>query len=153
MTQPARVDTDYLLNPLPTHLQPSNGERSLLTCCDEADGQLRVWGQWWQENQDRGFGLGFPSVNVVERINQPSSGDLWDLPPMPFEVERVDEVVRLCPPELRVTAWRWYVSFDRMNEFACAKQVGRDLGRGVGKTLFKTWKSLLLIGVVEKGLV
>ena len=131
-------------------MKAGEGERSLLDCCDTADAQLRVWGEWWQENQDRGFGLGFPSVNVVERINQPSSGSLWDLPPMPFEVELVDDVVRGSPPELRAVAWRWYVSFDRVNEIGCAKQVGRDLGRGLGKTLLKKWRDLLLIGVVEK---
>lgn len=153
MTQPVRVDSNHVMNPLPSYLEPDRKERSLLSCCEEADAALIKWGVWWQVHQDRGFGLGVPSVNVIERINQPSAGDVWDLPPLPFEVEKVDEVVRACPPELRVVAWRWYVSFDRTNPKACARQVGRDLGRSLGRTLLKVWRDLLLIRVVEKEMI
>ncbi len=139
-------------NSLPPHLAV---ESDHVDCsgdwCAEAQAGLIEWGHWWAVNQDRGTGLGYPTITPFERLNHPSGPDYDALPVMPFAVERIENALLLPKPlpwHLRLLAWRWYVSYQRHNLPGCARSVGLSLQMGkLSPTRFKQWRGELLAAV------
>ncbi len=136
-------------NSLPPHLcvqdEQQNGD-----WCAEAQAGLIEWGHWWAVNQDRSYGLGYPTITPFERLNHPSNPAYDELPVMPFTVERIEQALLLPKPlpwHLRLLAWRWYVSYQRHNLPGCARGVGIALGKKIGETKFRKWRDELTAAV------
>ncbi len=96
---------------LPVHYWQQEGELLGHELLKDAELALLQWAVYWDENRDRGFGLGFPKMTTFERMLHPSTSgrNLCDLPPMQPVVKAVDLAVQKMPFEYRVLAWVWWV--------------------------------------------